>query len=450
MPKIFISYRRQDSSYETTMIYEFLRPKFGRENVFMDVDTIPAGVDFRQYLHEAVSGCDVLLAVIGEQWLVDRQGNRRLDDPRDFVRIEIEAALQRDIRVIPVLVRDATMPGPDELPETIKDLAFRNAVQVRAGRDLRVDIRRLIRDLEAVPRQTPRQSEASSAEVSSREPPPTRALSSRPPLPSGEIPRPPAKTVTPPARSPLPTAGQVITNYIGMKMVLIPAGEFMMGSPDSDPDARDNEKPQHLVRITRPFYLGVYPVTQAEYRRVMDINPGRFQERLGDANRPVEMVSWKHAQELCRKLSALPKEEAAGHVYRLPTEAEWEYSCRAGSTTRYSFGDSAESLGDYAWWHQKSDEGTHPVGEKRPNAWGLHDMHGNVWERCADWYGSDYYTQSPPSDPNGPPSGVTRVLRGGAFFSVDPGLFRCACRRDLLPRYRDLDIGIRVARTLNP
>jgi len=150
MPKIFISYRREDTSYQTTTIYEFLRSKFGRENVFMDVDTIPAGVDFREYLHEAVSGCDVLLAVIGEYWVVDRQGNRRLDDARDFVRIELEAALQRHIRLIPVLVGDTTMPGPSDLPESIQDLAFRNAVQVRPGRDLRPDMRRLIRELEAV------------------------------------------------------------------------------------------------------------------------------------------------------------------------------------------------------------------------------------------------------------------------------------------------------------
>ena len=195
MPKIFISYRRQDSSGETTHIYEYLEKQFGRANVFMDVDTIPPGVDFRQYLQDAVSDCDVVLVVIGLDWLVDRSGNRRLDHPRDFVRIEIEAALQRDIRVVPVLVHDAPMPGPRDLPESIRDLAFRNAAQVRAGRDFRTDITRLIRALEAV---TP-QPEASP--------------------------------------------GEVITNSIGMRMALIPAGEFMMGSPDSDPYTSDSEKP---------------------------------------------------------------------------------------------------------------------------------------------------------------------------------------------------------------
>jgi len=243
------------------------------------------------------------------------------------------------------------------------------------------------------------------------------------------------------------TSGRVITNSIGMKMVLIPAGEFLMGSPDSDPDGQDNEKPQHLVRITRPFYLGLYPVTQAEYERVMGANPSRF---TGDPHRPVEMVSWHDAQEFCLKLSALPEEKAAGHVYRLPTEAEWEYACRAGSTTRYCFGDSAETLGDYAWSTKNSQLTTHPVGEKKPNAWGLHDMHGNVCEWCADWYGKEYYSQSPPSDPSGPSSGASRVLRGGSWCYGYPDYFRCSLRNNFRPDYRYNYDGFRVARTLTP
>lgn len=151
MPKIFICYRREDTAYEATTIYEFLEPRFGQDKVFMDVDTIPAGVDFRQYLHDAVTGCDAVLVVIGSDWLSDQDGNRRLDDPRDFVRIEVEAALQRDIRVIPVLVRDATMPSPGDLPDRIQGLSFRHAVQVRAGRDFRTDMNRLIRELEVLP-----------------------------------------------------------------------------------------------------------------------------------------------------------------------------------------------------------------------------------------------------------------------------------------------------------
>ena len=241
----------------------------------------------------------------------------------------------------------------------------------------------------------------------------------------------------------------VITNSIGMKMVLIPAGQFIMGSPESDPNAKDNEKPPHLVQITRPFCLGVYAVTQEQYERVMGFNPSRFQ---GNPNRPVESVSWDDAQEFCHRLSALPEEETAGHMYRLPTEAEWEYACRAGSTTRYSFGASAEGLGDYTWWATNSNAMTHPVGEKKPNTWGLHDMHGNVDEWCADWYGSDYYGQSSPDDPTGPSSGASRVLRGGAFADGAPISFRCAYRGSFHPDGGGFYVGIgfRVARTLTP
>ena len=446
MPKIFISYRRDDSIETTGRIYDQLASRFGSENVFMDVDTIPPGVDFRKHLHDAVARCDVVLAVIGRDWL-KRRGvfrKRRLDDPGDFVRIEIEAALQREIRVVPVLVRDAAMPGPGDLPESIRDLAFRNAAQVRAGRDFRTDISRLIGALEAVTPQpeaappAPPQPEAPPAEVPSPVRQRAPLAASRPLIEPPTVSR-PAEVVQ---------AGGVITNSIGMKMVLIPAGEFLMGSPDSDADARDDEKPQHVVRITRAFYLGIYPVTQEQYESVMGANPSQFR---GNPNRPVEKVSWNDAQEFCGKLSALSEEEAAGHVYRLPTEAEWEYACRAGSTTRYSFGDSPESLENYAWFGENSNHTTHPVGEKRPNAWGLHDMQGNVWEWCADWYGGEYYSQAPPSDPNAPSSGASRVLRGGSWrYLLAPDRFRCADRYYDDPAPGFDGYGFRVARTLTP
>ena len=171
----------------------------------------------------------------------------------------------------------------------------------------------------------------------------------------------------------------VITNSIGMKLVLIPAGEFLMGSPESDSDAPDEEKPQHKVRISKPFYLGVTEVTQEQYERVMGENPSRFK---GDPQRPVEKVSWEDAVAFCRKLS-----EKEGRTYRLPTEAEWEYACRAGSQTKWSFGDDDSALKEYAWYLDNADSTTHPVAQKKPNAWGLYDMHGNVWEWCQDWYG---------------------------------------------------------------
>jgi len=224
-----------------------------------------------------------------------------------------------------------------------------------------------------------------------------------------------------------------ITNSVGMKLKLIPAGEFMMGSPESDEWAQDDEKSKHRVRITKPFYLGVYEVTQAEYEKVMGENPGSFK---GGSN-PVEMVSWHDAVEFCKRLSA--KE---GKTYRLPTEAEWEYACRAGTTTLYCTGDDPASLGEYAWCAENCDQKTHPVGEKKPNAWGLHDMHGNVLEWCADWYGR--YASEEVSDPSGPETGSYRVDRGGSWFS-GARYCRSADRGRVVPILRGENLGFRVA-----
>jgi formylglycine-generating enzyme required for sulfatase activity len=226
----------------------------------------------------------------------------------------------------------------------------------------------------------------------------------------------------------------VITNSIGMQLALIPPGEFTMGSPDSDDMADDDEKPQHKVKITKPFYLGVHEVTQEQYEKVMGEHRGWFK----GASNPVETVSWHDAVEFCRKLPA--KE---GETYRLPTEAEWEYACRAGSTTRYSFGDDEESLGEYAWYIGNSEGKTHPVGEKKQNAWGLHDMHGNVWEWCQDWYDDAYYKTSPTDDPSGQEKFSLRVLRGGSW-DHDAGLCRAARRIALRPLGRGSIMGFRV------
>ncbi len=224
------------------------------------------------------------------------------------------------------------------------------------------------------------------------------------------------------------------TNSIGMKLKLIPAGEFMMGSPESVDDTDDKAKPQHKVRITKPFYLGVHEVTQAEYEKVMGENPSNFK----GARNPVEQVSWNDAVEFCRKLSA--KE---GKTYRLPVEAEWEYACRAGTTTLHSFGDNKESLGQYAWYSENSDKKTHPVGEKKPNPWGLYGMHGNVCEWCADYFAS-YYAVSPTDDPAGPKMGSNRVRRGGSWRFV-ARICRSANRFWYWPEDGSSVLGFRVA-----
>ncbi len=198
-----------------------------------------------------------------------------------------------------------------------------------------------------------------------------------------------------------------VPNSVGMKLRLIPPGEFQMGSNECE-----DEKPLHRVKITSPFYLGVCPVTQAEYRHLMGENPSHFTR---EDRWPVEQVSWDDAQAFCRQLSDLPEEKALGRGYCLPTEARWEYACRAGSTTHYCFGDNESQLGDDAWHDLNSQNKTQPAGQKRPNAWGLYDMHGNVWEWCQDWYGGEYYSTSPTDDPIGPACGADRVRRGGCW-----------------------------------
>ena len=237
---------------------------------------------------------------------------------------------------------------------------------------------------------------------------------------------------------------QTITNSIGMKLVLIPKGTFMMGSPETE-EGHNEDETQHEVTIIKDYYLGVTQVIQGQYEKVMGTNPSRFQgvEIIGSStNNPVDCVSWENAVEFCEKLSDLPEEKKAGRVYRLPTEAEWEYACRAGSETAYSFGESTESLGDYAWFNDNSEIDTHPVGEKKPNAWGLYDMHGNVSELCSDWY--DEYPEGAVSDPTGPKEGSFRVSRGGCWY-FEAAFCRSADRLRVSPSDRSSLYGFRVA-----
>jgi len=196
------------------------------------------------------------------------------------------------------------------------------------------------------------------------------------------------------------------------------------------------------LTLTQPFELGVYEVTQEQYEQVMGTNPSKSK---GPQN-PVENVSWDDAVEFCRKLSERPEEKLAGYVYRLPTEAEWEYACRAGTTTRYSCGDSNSKLGDYASYDETSGNTTHPVGGKKPNPFGLYDMHGNVFEWCQDWHGD--YPSGSMTDPTGPASGKYRVLRGGSFGNPSSDV-RSATRLSDLPDSRFNDFGFRPARTYN-
>ncbi|MDR1243098.1 MAG: formylglycine-generating enzyme family protein [Deltaproteobacteria bacterium] len=230
-------------------------------------------------------------------------------------------------------------------------------------------------------------------------------------------------------------AVEIYTNSIGMEFILIPSGSFMMGAGRFE-DADADEKPQHLVTISKPFYLGKYEVTQEQWVAVMESNPSGFK----GWNNPVETVSRDEALEFIKRLN-----RQEGHSrYRLPTEAEWEYAARAGSAGAYSFGDAAGQLEKYAWYERNSRRATHPVGQKQPNARGLYDMHGNVWEWVEDWYGERYYADSPGTDPKGPSSGSGRVKRGGSW-DRDAEDCRSAYRRSREPDSSDCSIGFRLA-----
>ena len=232
-------------------------------------------------------------------------------------------------------------------------------------------------------------------------------------------------------------------------MVFIPPGTFRMGSPPDEVDRFDWEGPQTAVTISRGYWLGKYEVTQGEYLAVMGSNPSFFVPDKGyaaDPNRPVEQVSWDDAVAYCAALTEW--ERLAGRigtnsVYRLPTEAEWEYGCRGWTSTRFSYGDDPgyTNLTNYAWYDANSNGETHPVGQKLPNPWGLHDMHGNVWEWCQDWYG--FYAGGVAVDPQGLASGLGRVIRGGCWNGVGR-LCRLAVRLIGTPDSRSDGVGFRV------
>jgi len=271
---------------------------------------------------------------------------------------------------------------------------------------------------------------------------------------------------------------KTITNSVGMKLVLIPAGKFHMGSPASEAEREDKEL-RHEVTISKSFYMGAYEVTQGEFAKVNGApdaggkrNPLGGRPRFiaangGGPDHPMENVQWDQAAEFCKRLSGLADEKKAGRTYRLPTEAEWEYACRAGSTTPFHYGKSLSSKqanfnGNYP--HGGAAKGpylrkTAKVGSYKPNAWGLYDMHGNVQEWCSDYYDADYYKNSPKKDPQGPEKGVMptgyktrnipgigqyyRVIRGGSWLD-EARACRSAYRFRAMPNEPYQLIGFRV------
>lgn len=226
---------------------------------------------------------------------------------------------------------------------------------------------------------------------------------------------------------------------VGMEFVRVPSGIFFMGSQDYE-EGSSKEKPRHKVHITKPFYLGKVEVTQKQWLAVMGTaHPSNFLS----PDRPVDEVSWNDVQAFLQKLNEIEKD----HVYRLPTEAEWEYAARAGSETAYCFGDNSEKtpLAQYAWYELNAGKQSHPVGTLQPNAWGLYDMHGNVSEWVQDLYDKKYYLISPKEDPMGAAAGRKRVVRGGSWIHQAYSC-RSAFRGYFSADYTDSDFGFRIVK----
>jgi formylglycine-generating enzyme required for sulfatase activity len=512
---IFISYRRGDSEGQARALSTELANYVDAGSIFMDVDSIALGRDFRESLHESLEACDAVLALIGPGWLdsVDAAGQRRLEEPDDFVRQEIAAALKRNIPVTPVLLQGAPMPPVERLPNDIKNLAYRNGFELSHTR-WHSDVRELAQRL-GLHAGEPGHTEFRTKTAISPAPawltrrralgaaaaaavaagavvaaPSIRRLISKPG-------KPPLRPITfefatvdaKGARLPAEFASAtVFTEALGsganLDMVAISGGAFTMGSPAYEPQRRPNEGRQHTVTLN-PFFMGDSPITQAQWAEVVTAHPGKFAHGLEPfpshfkgGELPVESISWNQADEFCRRLA-----ELTGRDYRLPTEAEWEYACRAGSAGPFQFGPTitpdlanycgtggavcGESGGEsvasdvydgVTYGSGAYDQG--PPGKFRatttaaktfpPNRFGLYDMHGNVWEYCLDNVSPNY--ADAPADGgaylSGAPGG-DRILRGGSW-SHNPAICRSAFRDSIAPENPGWQgrIGLRVACTI--
>jgi len=538
MSTVFISYRRENTAGEARALFNDLVARLGEDSVFMDVDSIALGRDFRSVLQETTAACDLMLVLIGRNWAdaKDERGRVRLENPVDYVRLEIETALKRDIAVTPVLVQGAHMPAPEDLPAEIRDLAYRNGFELSHNRfesDVGEMVRRFdlngpkgshegkpiadkqserapcgLRDISAapaIPRVEPqRRLSARRVQLTRRQTvgiaaltiigmgvaiavPPIRRMMSKPQLRTISFDVPSLDERGMPNSSEKCSAErftEALGLGAGLDMVSIPPGGFMMGSPLQEPERQPDEGPQHYVTFAA-FFIGASPVTQAQWAAVVSAHPDRIHVDLEASpsffkgvDLPVESITWNQADEFCLRLAAI-----TGRAYRLPSEAEWEYSCRAGTTTPFNFGPTiTPELANYCGTggavcgdsdgksvtsdiyndvkYTSGAYGQGPVGIFRatttrpgsfpPNRFGLYDMHGNVWEYCLDKWtpsyadalmdGSAYLSGSRDSP---------RVLRGGSW-SHNPAICRSAFRDSLAPddsgwRGR---IGLRVVCTL--
>jgi formylglycine-generating enzyme required for sulfatase activity len=395
MSKVFISYHRDDSAHVTGRIYDRLTQQFDRETVFKDVDSIPMGVDFRVYLDEQVAKCEVFLAVIGQGWIKRRgsKGKSRLDDPRNFVRIEIESALKRQIPVIPVLVSGASIPLAEQLPTSIQDLSYRNGIAVRADPDFHRDMDRLIEYLK---------QQIQGPQEKRQEP---------------------VRPVIDPLRTDTPA-----------DMVKVPKGPFLYGG-DRVREVIDHD-----------YWIDTYPVTNEQYRAFIladgygnqaywseegwkwktkeNIQSPKYwnNTKWNKADFPVVGVSFYETEAYAKW---------AGK--RLPTEQEWEKAARGTDGREYPWGDEFDKKKCNS--SEVAIEHTTPVTQysNGVSPYGCYDMAGNVWDWCADWYDEEQKDR--------------RVVRGGSWYN-GPGLVRVSYRARYTADFRYYDLGFRLVQDL--
>jgi formylglycine-generating enzyme required for sulfatase activity len=408
--KLFISYRRDDTQDITGRLFERLAARFGDHNIFMDVDSIPIGADFRQILRDAIADSSVALVMIGRQWLTvaDERGKRRLDNPNDFVRIEVEAALARGIPVVPILTQGAAAPHERDLPPSMAALAFRHGVDVRSDQHFGPDAEQLIARLAPL-------------------------LEPKPVYPLPDV---------PPRLASLGFRGVNLTGTPAIipPLVSVAAGRFLMGSDKGrDPQAYDEESPQDWIEVAA-FQLGKYPVTVAEYALAVNAKAMRepptlkaielggvkypgltWQVQLQRLDHPVVAVSWQDANAYITWLRTVTREEG----WRLPTEAEWEKAARwdaqHNSSRIYPWGESfdKERCNTSKSGHQTTTPvGSYPASDARRSGaspCGAEDMEGNVWEWTSSLYTPYPYTVTDGRE--APDSIENRTLRGGSWGS---------------------------------
>jgi formylglycine-generating enzyme required for sulfatase activity len=442
--KVFISYRRDDSRYQARMIHEAFCQVLPQEHVFMDTASIPPGANFRKILKDWVNECEVLLALIGPGWIdaTDlKTSRRRLDNPNDFVRIEIGEALARDIPVVPVLIDGTPMPDIHLLPDDLKELVDRQAEFVEY-RTFDADVERLIKKLRLT--QQPTQSVPAHSVA-----PPRVASGEDRMRAEGRIKVDANFIYGAPEGWFKPGAGK--TEWFkdhehGPELVVVPAYKFSMGSTDYD-----REKPVHKVAIPNPFAVGRFSVTFSEWDAcVADGGCDGYRpddQRWGRDRRPVIHVSWDDAKRYINWLNG-----KTGKTYRLLSEAEREYVTRAGTTTPFWWGSSittkqANYNGSIEW---NGGGQTVPVDSFEANPWGLFNVHGNVFEWCEDVWHDNY--DGAPTDGSAWLEGGDdhwRVVRGGSWYVI-PRFLRSADRDRGSTDFRIDDFGFRLARTLNP